>query len=278
MNSEPPIGDDLQRMLVSMKQNVLERAEPRKRRGRRTGIVITVIALLAVGTAGGGVALGLIPTSSTEPEPTPSATSQPSQTVTPSSAPVVGEPTPTPTPTPTAPPYSATDWSTWTISADAVGPATLGSPAGSDDAALRAAFSPAPPLIDDTGTVIYPFGCPNTNSRIWDGPGGERVVEVVAGGTVGTVVIQQGQDAAPGQQVGPKTLEGVGLGSTLAEVRGAYPDLVQTRTDAAGGTRDTFWAVRSGERYIVFQFGEGSDRVATVFVAGTSEPVADYCS
>ncbi|OII05905.1 hypothetical protein [Curtobacterium sp. MCBA15_005] len=276
MNSEPPIGDDLQRMLVSMKQNVLERAEPRKRRGRRTGIVITVIALLAVGTAGGGVALGLIPTSPTEPEPTPSATSQPSQTVTPSSAPVVGEPTPTPTPT--APPYSATDWSTWTISADAVGPATLGSPAGADDAALRAAFSPAPPLIDDKGTVIYPFGCPNTNSRIWDGPGGERVVEVVAGGTVGTVVIQQGQDAAPGQQVGPKTLEGVGLGSTLAEVRGAYPDLVQTRTDAAGGTRDTFWAVRSGERYIVFQVGEGSGRVATVFVAGTGEPVADYCS
>ncbi|MBT1630774.1 hypothetical protein [Curtobacterium flaccumfaciens] len=276
MNSEPPIGDDLQRMLVSMKQNVLERAEPRKRRGRRTGIVITVIALLAVGTAGGGVALGLIPTSPTEPEPTPSATSQPSQTVTPSSAPVVGEPTPTPTPT--APPYSATDWSTWTISADAVGPATLGSPAGADDAALRAAFSPAPPLIDDKGTVIYPFGCPNTNSRIWDGPGGERVVEVVAGGTVGTVVIQQGQDAAPGQQVGPKTLEGVGLGSTLAEVRGAYPDLVQTRTDAAGGTRDTFWAVRSGERYIVFQVGEGSGRVATVFVSGTSEPVADYCS
>lgn len=276
MNSEPPIGDDLQRMLVSMKQNVLERAEPRKRRGRRTGIVITVIALLAVGTAGGGVALGLIPTSPTEPEPTPSATSQPSQTVTPSSAPVVGEPTPTPTPT--APPYSATDWSTWTISADAVGPATLGSPAGADDAALRAAFSPAPPLIDDKGTVIYPFGCPNTNSRIWDGPGGERVVEVVAGGTVGTVVIQQSQDAAPGQQVGPKTLEGVGLGSTLAEVRGAYPDLVQTRTDAAGGTRDTFWAVRSGERYIVFQVGEGSGRVATVFVSGTSEPVADYCS
>lgn len=280
MRSGPPVGDDLQRMLVSMKQNVLERAEPRRRRGRRVGIVIAVIALLAVGTAGGGVALGLIPTSpGAAPVSTPEPT-EPDRTFTPSSAPVVitPDPTPTSTPTPTRPPYSATDWSTWTISADAVGPATLGSPSGADDAALRGAFTPAPPLVDDTGAVIYPFGCPNPNARIWDGPGGAGVVEVVAGGSVDTVIIQTGQGDAPTEQTGPTTVEGIGLGSTLDEVRAAYPNLVQTRTDAAGGVRDTFWAVQEGARYIVFRIPDQGTRVASVTVSSTAEPPYDYCS
>ncbi|MGG7308901.1 hypothetical protein ACQXVK_17105 [Curtobacterium sp. AB451] len=103
MNTEPPEGDDLQRMLVSMKQHVLERATPRpKRRRFRPGIALGVIGLLAIGTATGAVALSLsqqetpvaAPTTTQQPEPSPSAT-------TPSSAPITERPTPRPTPTPT---------------------------------------------------------------------------------------------------------------------------------------------------------------------------------
>jgi hypothetical protein len=103
MNTEPPQGDDLQRMLVSMKQNVLERATPHpKRRRGRSGVVVGVVALLALGTATGAVALTLsqqdadpvaAPTQTQQPEPSPSAT-------TPSSAPITGAPIPKPTPTP----------------------------------------------------------------------------------------------------------------------------------------------------------------------------------
>ncbi|MCS5511559.1 hypothetical protein NY537_02225 [Curtobacterium flaccumfaciens pv. betae] len=103
MNTEPPQGDELQRMLVSMKQNVLERATPRpKRRRGRSGVVVGVVALLALGTATGAVALTLsqqnadpvaAPTQTQQPEPSPSAT-------TPSSAPITGAPIPKPTPTP----------------------------------------------------------------------------------------------------------------------------------------------------------------------------------
>ncbi|MFJ3322327.1 MULTISPECIES: hypothetical protein [unclassified Curtobacterium] len=104
MNTEPPEGDDLQRMLVSMKQNVLERATPRpKRRRFRPGIALGVIGLLAIGTATGAVALSLsqqetpvaAPTWTQQPEPSPSAT-------TPTSAPITQRPTPRPTPVNTA--------------------------------------------------------------------------------------------------------------------------------------------------------------------------------
>jgi len=100
MNTEPPEGDDLQRMLVSMKQNVLERATLRSARRRgRSGIVIAAVTLLALGTATSAVALTLsqqdepvaAPTRTQQPEPTPSAT-------TPTSAPITATPTPQPNP------------------------------------------------------------------------------------------------------------------------------------------------------------------------------------
>ena len=103
MDSEPPVGDELQRMLVTMKQDVLERATPRpKRRRGHTGIVVGVVALLALGTASGAVALTLsqqdrptaAPVQTQEPAPAPSAT-------TPTSAPITGRPTPRPEPSAT---------------------------------------------------------------------------------------------------------------------------------------------------------------------------------
>jgi hypothetical protein len=107
MNTEPPTGDELQRMLVSMKQTVLDRAEDRRpaprRRGRRAGIAIGVIALLGLGATSGGVALGMIPQpfTASAPAPAPSPT-EPAMPSTPATAPVRETPDPVPTPTPTA--------------------------------------------------------------------------------------------------------------------------------------------------------------------------------
>lgn len=99
MNTEPPEGDDLHRMLVSMKQDVLERATAHpKRRRVRPGIVVGIVGLLAIGTATGAVALSLsqsdepvaAPVQTQQPEPAPTAT-------TPTSAPITASPTPRPT-------------------------------------------------------------------------------------------------------------------------------------------------------------------------------------
>jgi hypothetical protein len=111
MNTEPPEGDDLQRMLVSMKQHVLEHATPHRRRRFRPGIALGIVGLLAIGTATGAVALTLsqqddqpvtAPTQTQQPAPAPSAT-------TPTSAPITEKPTPRPAVTPSATPTATSE-------------------------------------------------------------------------------------------------------------------------------------------------------------------------
>ncbi|MFJ7289884.1 hypothetical protein ACIQUC_16345 [Curtobacterium sp. NPDC098951] len=75
MSSEPPVGDDLQQMIVGMRERFVAHldAEPRRASVRkRVGIAVAVLALLGVGTASGAVALGMIPSPIAAP-PAPSA-------------------------------------------------------------------------------------------------------------------------------------------------------------------------------------------------------------
>jgi hypothetical protein len=107
MNSEPPTGDELDSMLVTMKQNVLERTteSPRRKRNRNLGLGLGLAALLAIGGGSGALALGMLPspfqasapatpTSTPTPTPTvtPTATSRPTPTVAPVVAPVPSAP------------------------------------------------------------------------------------------------------------------------------------------------------------------------------------------
>jgi len=98
MNSEPPTGDELARLLVTMKQNVLERTteSPRRKRHRNLGLGLGLAALLAIGGGSGALALGMLPSPFPAAAPaTPTSTPTPSPTAT---------RTATPRPTPTVAP------------------------------------------------------------------------------------------------------------------------------------------------------------------------------
>lgn len=91
MRTEPPTGDDLTRMLVTMKQRVLEEAAhdpaPARRRARNRAIITSTAILLTLGLgAGAAIAAGMI---GEDEEPT-AARYEPESTV--------AAPPPTPTP------------------------------------------------------------------------------------------------------------------------------------------------------------------------------------
>ncbi|MGN8049063.1 hypothetical protein ACTJKO_05190 [Curtobacterium sp. 22159] len=269
MDVEPPQGDDLQRMLVSMKRNVLERATPRpRRRARRAGIAIGVVAVLLLGAAGGGVALGLIPTTVTA-DPAPTATPEPGPraTETPSGAPVVGTPTPTavaspsPSRTPGRAPYSVSDPSTWTISGDEVGPIAIRGPIDGELDDLTAAYTREPEAED---------GCANPAVSSWNGSGSNLTVVEQKGTVWGVYVTATATDGAP-----PTTAEGLGVGSTLAELRQAYPDLTAVdRGEGVPSTAYSLWGIERGGRYVTFQLG--ADDTAVMAVWDSVWPAVPY--
>ena len=98
MRSEPPTGDELTRLLVSMKRNVLEQVahEPQPQPAKRSrsthriiGLGVGVTLLLGVG-AGAAFALGIVPTANDQamaPVATRTATPVPNSTATPTPTP-----------------------------------------------------------------------------------------------------------------------------------------------------------------------------------------------
>ena len=274
MNTEPPVGDDLQRMLVSMKQNVLERATPRpRRRKHHVGIAIGVVGVLLLGAAGGGVALGLIPTTLTaDPAPTATRTPEPSVAETPSGAPVVGRPTPeptpattpTPTPTSTRPPYAATDPSTWTISGSEVGPVALGAPIAGELDDLDGAY-----------TREVEHACPDPEVTNWNRSDSAVLTVVERSGTVWGVAVGRGQDGP----TGPTTKEGLGIGSTLTQLRAAYPDLAFVRSDyfPDQDQPNAMWTIERNGFHITFQMGADAQTVGLVWDSAYAEVPYEFC-
>lgn len=252
MDTEPPSGDELTQLLVSMKRQVLAAAPPRpaarRRRIGRTGIAIGVVALLGLGAASGAVALGMVPAPFTAaPAPAPTATPLPTTSTEPSFAAVTPSfrPTPSSSPTPTRAAYAADDATTWTISGSEMGPVAVGGQTAAETDDLDAAFSPLP------GTGCTPEG-------VWGGPDGVEV-QVVSDDarTVSSIVVSWPADTdAPGPVPGPTTARGIGVGATLDELQAAYPDL---RNDSPGFEGQwSMWSTDTPEGPVRFQIGPGT--------------------
>lgn len=127
-----------------------------------------------------------------------------------SAAPVTPAATPTPTPSPTLEPVvDPSDVTTWTVSAESIGPVIRGA-AYADLVPDTAAFTVAGwcqgvMAFDGEGTAQFVI-------RLSDDEAQVRAVWVVPG--------------AVEEPLSPATAEGIRLGSTTAALTAAYPDLV----------------------------------------------------
>ena len=271
MNTEPPTGDDLQRMLVSMKQAVLDRAEDRRpaphRRGRRAGIAIGVIALLGLGATSGGVALGMIPQPFTASAPAPAPSpSEPAMPSTPASAPVqeTPDPVPTPTPTPTKGPFALDDPSTWTISGSEVGPVALGGDTEAESDDLERAYGLVP---------ATPSTCTAPGTWARDGSPTLRITDE-ADGVSGVLIGAEG-DPARTETSGPTTAAGVGVGSSVDALRTAYPSLQEHVSTPTGAW--SRWDVQLPDGLVSFQLGNDGVHVDSVWVSADRNPPTSVC-
>lgn len=124
--------------------------------------------------------------------------------------------TPTPTPSPTIEPVDTVDPSTWIISADGIGPVTLGQ--SLDEAATALARS---------SYTKQDLACDNPGVLLYAATGAPTVVIFVAAGspTVAGVRIADYDSVLP-SGASPRTEEGLGLGATVADVQAQYPDAV----------------------------------------------------
>lgn len=270
MNTEPPVGDDLQRMLVSMKETVLSRAAERPRRSRsrgRIGVVAGVVALLGIGVASGSIALGMIPQPFSA-APSASPTAPATTTPTPSSAPIVGMPTPTPTTTRAA--FALDDPTTWTITPAEVGPVAIGGTldAESDDLAAAYEHLESP----------YPNCEPST---LWGRDGGTTIElswgqyqEDDVASVFGVMVAAPGGTTPSGPVPGPTTAAGIGVGSTLSELRAAYPTL-GTYYKPTDADAYTIWSVRDDAGVLLFDVGDDGQHIRSVWAStDPSQPIA----
>ena len=215
-------------------------AEPRGR--ARRGVALIGAVLMTAALAGCASESG--PSGDTTPPTSASATPD-------------ATPTPTGGSTPTADPDDIT---TWTVSETGMGPIEL-------DAAFDEAQAAVP-------AWTVPEACSWT--AYWNDPDGAVTAYFAedgeqAGGVTTIDVAALTDSVAP--EDAPRTPEGIGLGSTLDEVRAAYPDATEQNA-----TIGDAMLLRVGEQgTIFFTFPSGSDVVSAVTVTSRDEPPYEVC-
>lgn len=201
------------------------------------------------------IALGVL--AGCAPSPAPATESSPSP------APSTPTSTPSATPTPSSDPVAdSADPSTWTISDSAVGPIELGGDFDSTLASLPAPWS------SDAESCSY--------SAWWRQPEGLYGMYFFRSNESDTAPIKEvavyGLASPDG---GPKTAEGLGAGSTRADVLAAYPDAEEGTAEI--GTESWLRLPSSGDAHVFFQFPEGQDIARGVVVTTDAEPAYEVC-
>lgn len=167
-------------------------------RVRIAGAVAAVAALLLAGCA-------------SEPEPTPTPTASETSTL-----------TATPTPSVAAP--DPADLTTWVISGAGFGPVTRGAEYPGVAEPLTA-FELSP--VDEICPTLFTLEGEDTAALL--------LIVSAAGDVVEEVWVSGSPDASGALPVAPRTVEGIGLGSSIDQLTAAYPELQQVGQLSAEG-------------------------------------------
>lgn len=172
---------------------------------------------------------------------------------------------PTPTSTPSTDPIDLDDPSSWVIDFESVGPVEF----GEDAADARESLSHFEETTLEECRVAM-FEAPATPA-LWivppsDGdPSSLRGIVLTAEGDPGA--------AAPGS---PTTEEGIGVGSTVDDLKAAYPDLVENEPVA---TRSSYSLAGPGDTFLVFTLDqEQPEFIADISVLNSATPAYEVCA
>ncbi|TAJ50303.1 MAG: hypothetical protein EPO52_00340 [Herbiconiux sp.] len=213
----------------------------------RHAVVAAVIGL--------GVALGAAGCVAPTPAPSPTVSAV---TPVPTAPAPTSTPAPTPTPTAAGPVSAPDDPSTWIIDFSGVGPVKIGDTIDEVTASIPVqGESCRPGVIQFFGSSIVALGAVGS-----DDPTGGSAPVVLA-------MVGRTTDATPGY---PSTATGITIGSTIAELQAAYPDL-ETYQSYSGTPA---YRVTDGTTWLHFA-GYGTDTVASIAVATVDQTPTEYC-
>lgn len=233
------------------------------RNRKRVALVVGLICAALV-LSGGGVAYAFsahLLTPAAAPASTPATATSPTPTQD-------ATPTTTPTPTSTTPVAQANvpdDPSTWIIDFSGVGPATLGSSL-TEDATVFPRFQ------DVTDDLCRPRQLDLTNpEKIHLGLFGTAAEPTVAGTIVLNARVFAGEQVPPT----PRNAEGIGLGSTLDQLRTAYPVIERTGGYGTDGQSEFYGMSDQKGVWMVFEVSNGT--VNRIQLGPDKTMPSEYC-